>query len=66
LPGPGCIYLGQQLKFKAPVKIGDTVKTVVTVKELVKEKGRITLETVCKVGDNVVIEGEANIMIPRA
>ncbi len=64
LPGPGTIYLGQTLKFKAPVKIGDTVKTTVTVKEVVVEKKRVILETVCRVGETVVIEGEATVMKP--
>ena len=40
LPGPGCIYLSQSLKFKAPVKIGQTVVAKVTVKELKAEKFR--------------------------
>ncbi|MBS0544760.1 MAG: MaoC family dehydratase, partial [Proteobacteria bacterium] len=49
LPGPGCIYLSQTLKFKAPVKIGDTVVARVTVKELKPEKRRAVFSTVCTV-----------------
>ena len=64
LPGPGTIYLGQTLKFKAPVRIGDTVKTTVTVKEIALEKKRVILETICRVGETVVIEGEATVMKP--
>ena len=64
LPGPGTIYLGQTLKFTAPVRINDTVNTNVTVKEIIKEKKRVILETVCKVGDTVVITGEATVMKP--
>ena len=64
LPGPGTIYLGQPLKFTAPVRINDTVNTTVTVKEIIKEKKRVILETVCKVGDTVVITGEATVMKP--
>jgi 3-hydroxybutyryl-CoA dehydratase len=64
LPGPGAIYLSQNLKFKAPVKIGDTVMATCTVTELVPEKRRAILSTVCKVGDTVVIEGEATVMAP--
>lgn len=64
LPGPGTIYMGQTLRFKAPVRIGDTVKTTVTVKEVVVEKKRVILDTTCRVGDTVVIEGEATIMKP--
>lgn len=64
LPGPGCIYLSQTLKFKAPVKIGDTVVARVTVKELKTEKRRAVFSTVCTVGGTVVLDGEAEIMIP--
>ena len=62
LPGPGTIYLGQTVKFKAPVRAGDTVVATVTVKEIVVEKRRAVLETICRVGDTVVIEGEATVM----
>lgn len=65
LPGPGTIYLGQTLKFRAPVHIGDTVTATVTVKELVVEKNRVVLETVCTVAGKVVIEGEATMMPPK-
>jgi len=65
LPGPGCIYVGQNLKFKAPVRPGDTVTAKVTVKEIVLEKGRVVLDTVCTVGGKVVIEGEA-LMMPTS
>lgn len=64
LPGPGTIYLGQTLRFKAPVRINDTVNTTVTVKEVIVEKKRVILETICRVGDTVVIEGEATVMKP--
>ena len=62
LPGPGTIYLGQTLAFKAPVKPGDVVVTTVEVKTI--EKRRVTLSTICRVGDTVVIEGEALVMAP--
>ena len=62
LPGPGTIYLGQNLKFKAPVKPGDTVHAKVTVKEVNAERRRVTLQTICTVRDKVVIEGEATVM----
>ncbi len=66
LPGFGTIYLSQTLKFKAPVKIGDTVNATLTVKEIVAEKNRVVLETVCKVKDTVVLEGEAVVLAPKA
>jgi 3-hydroxybutyryl-CoA dehydratase len=64
LPGPGCIYLSQTLKFKAPVKVGDTVVARATVKELKTEKRRAVFSTVCTVGDVVVLEGEAELLVP--
>jgi len=62
LPGPGTIYLGQTLKFKSPVRPGETVTAKVTIKEVIVEKKRATLETNCYVGDRLVIEGEAQVM----
>lgn len=62
LPGPGTIYLGQTLKFKSPVRPGETVTAKVTVKEVVVDKKRAVLETNCYVGDRLVIEGEATVM----
>ena len=62
LPGPGTVYLSQNLRFKAPVRPGDTVQATVTVKELQAEKKRVLLTTVCTVGDKVVIDGEALVM----
>lgn len=64
LPGPGCIYLSQTLKFRAPVRIGDTVVARVTVKELIPGKRRAVFDTVCMVGDKVVLDGQAEILIP--
>ncbi|MFZ5790543.1 MAG: MaoC family dehydratase [Pseudomonadota bacterium] len=65
LPGPGCIYVSQSLKFKAPVRIGDTVRATVTVTAIDEARARVTVSTVCKVGDTVVIDGEAQLMVPR-
>ncbi|HSO44113.1 MAG TPA: MaoC family dehydratase [Rhodoferax sp.] len=62
LPGPGTIYLGQNLRFKAPVRPGDTVQATVTVTELIADKRRVKLETVCTVAGKVVIEGDALVM----
>ena len=62
LPGPGVIYLSQSLRFRAPVRIGDTVHARVTVKEVIAEKCRVVLDTVCTVSDKVVIDGEATVL----
>jgi 3-hydroxybutyryl-CoA dehydratase len=62
LPGPGTVYLGQQMRFLAPVRPGDTVHACVTVKSINPEKARAVLETVCRVAGKVVIDGEATVM----
>jgi 3-hydroxybutyryl-CoA dehydratase len=62
LPGPGTIYMGQTLRFLAPVRPGDTVHATVTVKELIPEKSRARLTTVCTVNGEVVIDGDALVM----
>lgn len=62
LPGPGTVYLGQQLRFCAPVRPGDTVHALVTVKSVDLLRARAVLDTVCRVGNRVVIEGEALVM----
>jgi 3-hydroxybutyryl-CoA dehydratase len=64
LPGPGTIYLSQNLQFKAPVRIGDTVTARVAVREIIPAKKRAILETNCYVGDTCVIAGEATVMVP--
>ena len=63
-PGPGWIYLGQSLQFRAPVKIGDTIHTAVEVTDTVAEKNIVELSTICKVGDTVVLNGTATIKSP--
>ncbi|MGY6410832.1 MAG: MaoC family dehydratase [Alkalilacustris sp.] len=64
LPGHGTVYLGQSLKFMAPVRPGDTVVATVTVTEINHAKRRVTLETRCSVGDTVVLKGEAVVLAP--
>ncbi|WP_322096685.1 MaoC family dehydratase [Pelagibius sp.] len=65
LPGPGAIYVSQTLKFLAPVKIGDTVDATVEVVELNAERQRARLHCQCRIGDTVVLEGEAVVKVPR-
>jgi|SRR5665648_52015 len=65
LPGPGGIYLSQQLKFTAPVHMGDTIKAEVEVIEISIEKNRAKLRTFCtNQNGDMVIDGEALVM-PR-
>ncbi|WP_120497793.1 MaoC family dehydratase [Kiloniella sp. EL199] len=63
LPGPGCIYLSQSLRFKGPVRIGDTVTAIVRVKEIMVSKKRVILETLCQVRGKDVLDGEAIVMV---
>jgi len=64
LPGHGTVYLGQSLRFLAPVRPGDTVDAVVTVTAIDHSKRRVTLETHCAVGKTVVLKGEALVLAP--
>lgn len=64
LPGPGAIYVSQTLNFRAPVRIGDVVIARVKVVELIEAKRRARFECQCVVGDKVVLEGEAVLMVP--
>ena len=64
LPGPGAIYVSQTLNFRAPVRHGDTVTASVRIIDLIPAKRRARFACVCKVGDTVVLEGEAILMVP--
>ena len=64
LPGPGCIYVNQSMKFKAPVFIGDTVKAQVEVTGLIPERKFVTFKTTCWVKGKLVVDGEATLMVP--
>lgn len=66
LPGPGAIYLGQDLKFLAPIKFGDTIKAIVEVAEIIESKNIVKLNTIClNQFDNLVIQGIATVMPPK-
>lgn len=64
MPGPGTIFLGLNIRFKAPVRIGDRVTAICTVREVLAEKRRVVFDCACKVGDTVVLEGETTVMPP--
>lgn len=64
LPGHGTVYLGQTLKFRAPVRPGDRVEASVTVAAIDHSRRRVTLDCACRVGDTVVLEGEALVLAP--
>ena len=65
LPGPGCIYLRQDLRFLAPVRPGDTVHAQITITEIDAERKRVYAHTVCRVGDVWVVEGDAILFVPK-
>ncbi|MBL8542901.1 MAG: MaoC family dehydratase [Hyphomonadaceae bacterium] len=64
LPGPGSVYIAQNLRFLAPVRIGDEVVTTVEVVELTEKGRRAKLKCECRVGDTRVLEGEAEVKVP--
>jgi len=64
LPGHGTVYLGQNLKFLAPVRPGDLVEAVVTVTDIDHSKRRVSLDTYCKVGKTMVLKGDAKVLAP--
>lgn len=64
MPGPGTIFMSLTTRFKAPVRIGDTVTATCTVRDVVLDKRRVTFDCVCKVGDTTVVDGEALVMAP--
>ncbi len=64
LPGPGSIYLGQTLKFRAPVRPGDDVRVVVEVTDYDESRRGTVLDTRAYVGDTLVLEGEARVIAP--
>jgi 3-hydroxybutyryl-CoA dehydratase len=65
LPGPGSVYVAQTLTFKAPVSIGDTVTAIVSIADINHERRRVTLTTQCFKGDEIVVDGEAIVSVPR-
>ncbi|MCF6444100.1 MaoC family dehydratase [Nereida sp. MMG025] len=64
LPGHGTVYLGQSLKFLAPVRPGDMVNAVVTVTDMDMAKRRVTMDTHCEIDGKKVLKGEAIVMAP--
>lgn len=66
LPGHGTVYLSQSLRFMAPVRPGDDLTAQVKVTAIDHARRRVTLETLCSVGNTVVLKGEALVMAPSA
>ncbi|HEY5084916.1 MAG TPA: MaoC family dehydratase [Rhizomicrobium sp.] len=64
LPGEGTIFVSAKVEFKAPVRIGDTVVTTGTVKEI-GERRRVVMDCLCTVNGNPVVIGEALVLAPK-
>lgn len=64
IPGPGCVYASQNLEFKRPVYVGDTVKAEVTVLTIDKGSRKVKFRTACYVKKKLVIDGVAELYIP--
>ena len=65
VPGPGTVYVSQELRFRAPVHVGDHVRCEVVVIE-VGQRGRVTLATRAWVREGLVVEGEARVLAPMS
>jgi len=67
LPGPGAVYIRQELNFLLPARIGDTVTAHVEVSEIDAEKNRVKLKTVCMNQDGkLILDGQALVSPPKA
>jgi len=65
MPGPGAIYIDQQIKFKAPVYIGDTAKATGTIEEIDERRRRVKMRTDVHVGDKLVATGYGTYMVDK-
>lgn len=66
LPGPGSIYVSQDLRFLRPVKVGDTITARVEVVEIFRARNRVRLKTTCLNQDGQeVLSGEAWVLPPK-
>ena len=65
LPGTGTVYLSQSLRFRAPVLPGQSVKATVEVIDINTARGRVRLSCACAVENKVVLDGEAEVMVPK-
>ena len=65
-PGPGSIYVAQDLTFRAPVRPGDSVRCRVEAIAVDSERPRVTLSTKAWVGDTLVLDGEARVVPPAS
>ena len=64
LPGPGSIYVAQNLQFRRPVKVGAKVDVKLEITALNADKKFATINTICSVDGKAVLTGEATVMVP--
>jgi 3-hydroxybutyryl-CoA dehydratase len=65
LPGPGCLYVSQYVEFKRPIYIDDTVTATVEVLDIDISTRHIKFKTTCSVKNQIVIDGVADIFVPK-
>ncbi len=65
LPGPGAIFLGLNMRFHLPVRIGDEVTTRVTVKSVDLKSRKAVMDCVCLVNDKVTMQADAEVMVRK-
>ena len=65
MPGPGGVYLSQELKFRKPIFIGDTAVATLTITDINERRGRVTMRTDVHVADKLVVSGEATYMVDK-
>ena len=65
IPGEGCVYVSQSLRFKKPVYLGDTVTASVIVTKIDLIKRRVFFRTICKVKNRIAIDGDAELYVPE-
>jgi len=64
IPGEGCVYVSQSLRFKRAVYLNDTIIATVTVTKVDMERKRVFFRTTCKVKNKIVTDGEAELYVP--
>lgn len=64
LPGPGCLWMTQDMRFLGPVRIGETVRAGATIDDIDRQKQRVRLATICTVGKKTVLDGSALVWVP--
>lgn len=64
LPGPGCLWMAQEMRFLAPVRIGETVQARAEVVEVDRSGQRAVLSVTCEVKGKKVLDGRSTVWVP--